>query len=63
MEAFREAMPDHRIFLTFFSPSGYEIRKNYPGADHVFYLPADSPEMAAKFVKVLSPDIVFFIKY
>jgi len=63
MEAFREAMPDHRIFLTFFSPSGYEIRKNYPGADHVFYLPADSPGMAAKFVKVLSPDIVFFIKY
>ena len=63
IEAFREAMPDHRIFLTFFSPSGYEIRKNYPGADHVFYLPADSPGMAAKFVKVLSPDIVFFIKY
>jgi len=63
MEAFREAMPDHRIFLTFFSPSGYEIRKNYPGADHVFYLPADTAGMAAKFIKVLSPDIVFFIKY
>lgn len=63
IEAFREAMPDHRIFLTFFSPSGYEIRKNYPGVDHVFYLPADNPGMAAKFVKVLSPDIVFFIKY
>jgi len=63
MEAFREAMPDHRIFLTFFSPSGYEIRKNYPGADHIFYLPADTAEMAAKFIKILSPDIVFFIKY
>ena len=63
MEAFREAMPDHRIFLTFFSPSGYEIRKNYPGADHVFYLPADTAGMAAKFIKVLSPNIVFFIKY
>lgn len=63
MEAFREAMPDHRIFLTFFSPSGYEIRKNYPGADHVFYLPADTAGMAAKFIKSLSPDIVFFIKY
>jgi 3-deoxy-D-manno-octulosonic-acid transferase len=63
MEAFREAMPDHRIFLTFFSPSGYEIRKNYTGADHVFYLPADTTGMAAKFIKILSPDIVFFIKY
>ena len=63
IEAFRETMPDHRIFLTFFSPSGYEIRKNYPGTDHVFYLPADTAGMAAKFIKVLSPDIVFFIKY
>ena len=63
IEAFRETRPDHLIFLTFFSPSGYEIRKNYPGADHVFYLPADTTEMAAKFVKALSPDIVFFIKY
>jgi 3-deoxy-D-manno-octulosonic-acid transferase len=63
IEAFKEAKPDHLIFLTFFSPSGYEIRKNYPGADHVFYLPADCPGMAAKFVKILSPDIVFFIKY
>ncbi|MGA2823611.1 MAG: glycosyltransferase N-terminal domain-containing protein [Bacteroidales bacterium] len=63
IEAFKEAMPDYLIFLTFFSPSGYEIRKNYPGADHVFYLPADYAGMAAKFVKTLSPDIVFFIKY
>jgi 3-deoxy-D-manno-octulosonic-acid transferase len=63
IEAFRESHPDHKIFLTFFSPSGYEIRKNYPGADHVFYLPADTPGMAARFVKILSPDIVFFIKY
>ncbi len=63
MEAIRESMPDYRIFLTFFSPSGYEVRKNYPGADHVFYLPADSARMAAKFIKILSPDIVFFIKY
>jgi 3-deoxy-D-manno-octulosonic-acid transferase len=63
MEEFRKAFPDHRIFLTFFSPSGYEIRKNYPGADHVFYLPADTPGRAAKFINILSPDIVFFIKY
>lgn len=63
IEAFREKMPRHRIFLTFFSPSGYEIRKNYPGADYVFYLPADRASTAKKFVKILSPDIVFFIKY
>lgn len=63
IEAFREASPGHLIFLTFFSPSGYEIRKNYTGADHVFYLPPDYPGMASKFIKLLSPDIVFFIKY
>ncbi len=63
IEEFRETHPDHLIFLTFFSPSGYEIRKNYAGADHVFYMPADYPGMAARFIKILSPDIVFFIKY
>jgi len=63
MEAFREARPDYRIFLTFFSPSGYEVRRNYTGADYVFYLPADCPGTAEKFVNLLSPDIVFFIKY
>lgn len=63
IEAFRKANADHRIVLTFFSPSGYEIRKNYPGADSVFYLPPDCPAMAAKFTDILSPDVVFFIKY
>jgi 3-deoxy-D-manno-octulosonic-acid transferase len=63
IEAFREALPDHRIFLTFFSPSGYEIRRKYPGADYVFYLPADRAVTAERFIKILSPDIVFFIKY
>jgi len=63
IEAFREARPDYRIFLTFFSPSGYEVRKNYPGADYVFYLPADTPRNSARFLKILSPEIVFFIKY
>jgi len=63
IEAFRKQMPDHRIFLTFFSPSGYEIRKNYSGADYIFYLPPDLPGRAVKFVRILSPDIVFFIKY
>ncbi len=63
IEAFRENRPDHLIFLTFFSPSGYEVRKNFTGADYVFYLPVDTPGMAARFIKILSPDIVFFIKY
>jgi 3-deoxy-D-manno-octulosonic-acid transferase len=63
IEEFRKSFPGHLIFLTFFSPSGYEVRKNFTGADHIFYLPPDLPGIAAKFIKILSPDIVFFIKY
>jgi 3-deoxy-D-manno-octulosonic-acid transferase len=63
IEGFRESFPDHLIFLTFFSPSGYEIRKNYTGADHVFYLPEDFRRKAGKFIQILDPDVVFFIKY
>ena len=63
MEAFRAAYPTHKILLTFFSPSGYEVRKNYAGADFVLYLPADTPDNAHRFVYVVKPDIVFFIKY
>jgi 3-deoxy-D-manno-octulosonic-acid transferase len=63
IEAFRQQKPDYRIFLTFFSPSGYEIRKNYDKADHVFYLPADTPANARKFIELVNPAIVFFIKY
>jgi 3-deoxy-D-manno-octulosonic-acid transferase len=51
------------IVLTFFSPSGYEIRKNYTAADHVFYLPIDTPANAKRFVKLINPTKVFFIKY
>ena len=63
IEAFKSSKPDYRIVLTFFSPSGFEVRKNYPGADHVFYLPADTRANAKKFIRLVSPDIVFFIKY
>ena len=63
MEEFHEAFPDYLIFLTFFSPSGYEIRKNYTGANHVFYLPEDFRRKAGKFIQLLAPDVVFFIKY
>ena len=51
------------IILTFFSPSGYEIRKNYPLVDHVFYLPLDTAANAQRFLDLVKPDIVIFIKY
>jgi 3-deoxy-D-manno-octulosonic-acid transferase len=63
IEAFREARPDYFILLTFFSPSGYEIRKNYAGADRILYLPLDLPGNARNFIRMANPDIVFFIKY
>jgi 3-deoxy-D-manno-octulosonic-acid transferase len=51
------------ILLTFFSPSGYEVRKNYPLADAVCYLPADTPVNARKFLGIFKPDMVIFVKY
>lgn len=63
IEAFRRQHPDYLIFLTFFSPSGFEHRKSYPGADHIFYLPLDTPSNAQKFISLVQPDLVFFIKY
>lgn len=63
LEAIRQAYPNHTFLLTFFSPSGYEIRKNYAGADLVFYLPADSPENAKKFMEITRPELAIFIKY
>ena len=63
IEATRKQFTDHRIIITFFSPSGYEVRKNYPHADMVFYLPIDTPKNAQKLVNLLNPEIAFFIKY
>lgn len=63
IEGFRTRYPDYRIFLTFFSPSGYEIRKHYPGADLIFYLPLDTPGNAQKLINLIQPKLVFFIKY
>lgn len=51
------------IVVTFFSPSGYEVRKNYPVADHVFYLPADTPANARRLVRALKPEMAIFVKY
>lgn len=63
IEAYREAYPGHFILLTFFSPSGYEIRKNYTGADYICYLPIDTPGNARAFVRAVNPRVAFFIKY
>ena len=63
IERLREEHPEFKILLTFFSPSGYEIRKNYEGADYVFYLPADTPSNARRFLDIVRPEIAIFIKY
>ena len=63
IEALRERCPEYKILLTFFSPSGYEIRRNYNGADWVFYLPADTARNAAEFLDIVRPAAAVFIKY
>lgn len=63
IEKFKQNFPIHKICLTFFSPSGFEIRKNYTGADFIFYLPEDTKENAQQFIQLLNPAIVFFTKY
>ena len=63
IEAIKRAQPEYRIFLTFFSPSGYEIRKNYDLADYIFYLPADTKKNAIKLISLVRPELVFFVKY
>lgn len=63
LEAFKEKYPDYRILLTFFSPSGYEVRKNYPGADLILYLPLDTPSNVKRFLDISKPDLVLIIKY
>ena len=63
IEAIHNQHPEYQIFLTFFSPSGYEIRKNYELAESVFYLPADTKKNARKLIELVRPEIVFFVKY
>ncbi len=63
IEALKKEKPNYKILLTFFSPSGYEIRKNYSGADFVYYLPLDSPYNAKKFIEIINPEFAVFIKY
>jgi 3-deoxy-D-manno-octulosonic-acid transferase len=63
MEAFKKQHPTYRLVVTFFSPSGYELRKGYPLADFVAYLPFDTPLNAKDWVEWLNPSLVVFVKY
>jgi 3-deoxy-D-manno-octulosonic-acid transferase len=63
MEKLRKQYPEHKFVLTFFSPSGYEIRKNTKAADVVVYLPLDTKANAKRFVQIVKPEMTFFIKY
>lgn len=63
IERLRKEFTNYKILLTFFSPSGYEVRKNYPGADYVFYLPFDTPNNARKWIEVTKPSLAIFVKY
>ncbi len=63
IEALKMEHPQKKVVLTFFSPSGYEIRKNYDLADMVVYLPADTPGNARRFVDAINPEVAVFVKY
>lgn len=63
LEAVKAQYPSAKIVVTFFSPSGYEIRKNYTGADKVLYLPMDSPARSKQFIEAINPALVLWVKY
>jgi 3-deoxy-D-manno-octulosonic-acid transferase len=63
LEALKAQYPDYKIVLSFFSPSGYEVRKNYPGADTIIYLPIDNVFNAKKLISAINPSLVIWIKY
>ena len=63
MEQLRNEHPEYKILLTFFSPSGYEVRKNYEGADIICYLPLDTIRNARRFLRAIHPVMAYFIKY
>lgn len=63
IEALKARSPDRSIVLTFFSPSGYEVKKNYEFADHIFYLPLDTRSNANLFVDLVQPECALFVKY
>lgn len=63
MEHIRKEYPQYKILLTFYSPSGYEVRKNYEGADIICYMPVDTRLNAIRFLRLVRPVMAFFIKY
>jgi 3-deoxy-D-manno-octulosonic-acid transferase len=63
IEGLKSSFPSCRILITFFSPSGYEIRKNYAGADFIHYLPMDSASHAKRLLDIAQPDLVLWVKY
>ena len=63
LEGLQKNDPNYSILLTFFSPSGYEVHKNYSEADFVFYLPMDSEKNAQEFLKIVNPSMAIFVKY
>ena len=63
IEKIRKDYPLYQIVITFFSPSGYEVEKNFKGADHIFYLPSDSASNAKKFIDLIHPKLVLWVKY
>lgn len=63
MEALRKRKSDHKLVVSFFSPSGYEVKKNSPLADVVVYLPLDTPKNAKRFIETLQPGLAIFVKY
>lgn len=63
IEELRRESPGLRIVLSFFSPSGYEAKKDYKGADHIFYLPMDNPANARRFIDLVKPTLVLWVKY
>jgi 3-deoxy-D-manno-octulosonic-acid transferase len=63
MEAVSKEFPTHKVVVSFFSPSGFEVKKNTSLADVVIYLPMDTPSHAKRFIKIVHPSLVFFVKY
>jgi 3-deoxy-D-manno-octulosonic-acid transferase len=63
IELLKKETPQYKIVLTFFSPSGYELRKHYPLADYIFYLPADTQANTQRFIDIVKPALVVFVKY
>ena len=63
LQKIKENYPNHKLILSFFSPSGFEVQKNNKIADVTVYLPLDTKQNARKFIKLVHPDLVFFVKY